>query len=61
MTGAPLVNRVNAAMLRTVFEMSVGVLGRDGEPDPVSAILASREIDLANLNKGLFENLDFLA
>lgn len=56
-TGAPLVNRINAGLLRTIFEMSVGVLGREGDRDPTDAEIAARELALETSNMGQFEPL----
>ena len=55
--GSALVNRVNGGMIRSVFEMTVGVLGKDGEPDPTADEIAERELALEMANRGLFEPL----
>lgn len=56
-TGSALVNRVNSGLLRTLFEMSVGVLGRAGEEDPAGPEIEARELSLEIANRGLFEPL----
>ncbi|OYU69648.1 MAG: hypothetical protein CFE28_06325 [Alphaproteobacteria bacterium PA2] len=56
-TGAPLVNRVNAGLIRTIFDMSVGVLGSETEPALRSADLEARELMLETTNQGQFERL----
>jgi len=55
--GAPLVNRINAAMLRTVFDMSVGLLGHSGDTELLPAEIARRELAFEVANRGLFEPL----
>jgi len=56
-TGAPLVNKVNAGLLRTIFDMSVGVLGQAGDQGPAEAEIAARELALEVANMGQFKPL----
>jgi len=62
--GSPLVERINSALLRTIFEMSCGYAFDDTMPaDEIAAVakdesaLAQREAEHEFAHRGLFEPL----
>lgn len=58
-TGSPLVNRINGTMMRSVFDMTIGVFGTADEADPAPEEIARREAAHEVSQCGLFDRLVF--
>jgi hypothetical protein len=54
-SGAPLVNRVNGELFKTVFRMQIGRLAAEGSPTPPSECAAQeREAEIEQRNRAGF-------